>query len=349
MHFALTAKLIMNMHDLNNERAEEIRRVPVVYRTRDGFKLVSEAVAVSGVILKRYHFVNFIQQLMNVQQRNKICLACSRFEGIRLIPTRVDDKDVAAWLSAKDEEVRRYREVTGRNESEIIQCPGEDLHGFLRERPPARRESLVHFSWMLPTYVESIYEETGTTTPFLVVQHTRVIKNIPEEAGRELRELQMPYPRAYGNGIFGFSSIVHLEHVGYSFTEAKRSNNVSDDEVKERRRVAILAYTPIVTGLAGATLARALPSCKPLEVVAYVAPSSPISIPSPSHPIYDDYVEQNVKMYKSFANLFKTKITVIGYGVKLEEGREKNFEVKLVKELYDVFAEALRELGLETT
>lgn len=357
MYFALTVKLLLNMHDLNNERAEEIRRVPVVYEVEGGYKVVSEAVAVSGVILKRYHFVNVIENLRACGE--KVCLVCSRLEGIRTVPRDIPEESVREWLVATDEEVKNYKNIFDKgNESQIIAaCPGEDLHGFLRTKPPLRRESLVKFSWMLPLYEKSIEEEAGTTTPYTVLQHARVIKSIPEGrppppkqeasaqrlAEAKLEELQMPYPRAYGDGIFGFSSIVDLKHVGYSFTEAKEVGNNKN----KRRKASILAYVPIISGLAGASLARALPSCKPLEIIAYVAKSTPLTIPSPVHPIYSDYASMNVELFNSFSRLLRTDVTIINYGARMNEQQSGKFKVVKVEEPYKVFEDALRELGLE--
>ncbi|MEM2211357.1 MAG: DevR family CRISPR-associated autoregulator [Nitrososphaerales archaeon] len=347
MQIALTAKIQLNMHNLNNERAEEIRRVPVLYKVKDkegkgAYKLVEEAVAISGVMLKHYHFANMVEFLQN--NNGKLCLICSRREAIRVPSKEIKKEDLANWLGIKENDklLEDYTKIIwNKGEDEIIKnCAGEDVHGFLRPNPPLRRESLIKFSWMLPTYINEL-EDFGTPTPFTVLQHTRNIRNIPEKISTELKQMQMPYPRAYGSGVFAFSSIADLGKVGYSFT----SKNVvlEEEERVLRRKAIILGYVPLVSGLAGASLARALPSVKIMELICVVVMDTPVSIPAPTSPIYDDYYPDLVNIYKGFANLTKAKVKIFSYGFqdKLDE------IVELVNEPFDVFIKALKFFNLE--
>ncbi|MEM3871805.1 MAG: DevR family CRISPR-associated autoregulator [Nitrososphaeria archaeon] len=348
MKFAIAAKLQLNMHDLNNERAEEIRRIPIVYKVGGNYKLVEEAVAISGVMLKHYHFSNMIDLL--IKENGKICVVCSRKEAIRVLPRGTKEEEtrnaIKKWLG-QDNEVDNYIEtVFNKDEDEIIKmCAGEDIHGFLRPAPMLRRESLVKFSWMLPVYLKEL-EDYGTPTPFTIVQHSRNIRNIPEELPNELKQMQMPYPRGYGNGVFAFTSILELDFIGYSFTS--RKNVLSEDEIKRRQKGSILAYGPILTGLCGASLARALPAVEIEEVVAIVSKGG-ISIPNPIHPIYEGYFDDSIKIYDVYAKLFNADLSIFYYGLNPSQStiNYKNVKLEEVSKPLEVLDKAISYLGLD--
>jgi CRISPR-associated protein Cas7/Csa2 subtype I-A len=340
MQFALTVKLLMNMHDLNNERAEEIRRIPLIYSTKDGFKLVEEAVAVSGVMLKHWHAAYLSERAKSLGIN--LCPLCSRGEAIRLPPVDIltkSRKEIQEWLKVREEEFERYVETIGKeNEEKIVKmCVGEDVHGFLRTQPPLRRESLVKFSWLLPIYIGDM------PTQFRVVQHTRNIREIPKELPKELKQMQMPYPRSYADGIFGFTSVANLDNVGVSFSSGK---NVLDDNNKKKRvRALIEAFIPMLTGACGASLARALPAAKPLEVTVIVSKEAKISFPAPVHPMYEEYFDLNKGIFESFSKVFNVDVAIYTYGIGKSEGKDK-FTIETVGNPVEAFSKAIDYLNL---
>ena len=342
LKFAIAAKLQLDMHDLNNERAEEIRRIPIIYRVERGYKLIEEAVAVSGVMLKHYHFSNMIDSLVN--EGGKVCVVCSRKEAVRVLSSEIKEEDVKKWLGSSDEVDNYLKTVYEEGEDEIIKmCAGEDVHGFLRPKPMLRRESLVKFSWMLPVYLKEL-EDHGTPTPFTIVQHSRNIRDVPEEVEKKLQQMQMPYPRGYGSGVFAFTSIIDLDFIGYSFTSRKKV--LDPDEEKRRQRSSILAYGPILTGLCGASLARALPAVKIEEIIVIVSKGG-VSIPNPIHPIYEGYFDDSMKIYDTYAKLFNAELYVFHYGIFTSE-KEKYEKIKLeeVNKPLEVLDKAISQLGL---
>ncbi|MBS7248623.1 MAG: DevR family CRISPR-associated autoregulator [Candidatus Jordarchaeales archaeon] len=321
MYVGVAVKVLLNMHDLNNERAEEIRRVPVIYRGKDGgWTVFEEAVAVSGLMIKRWHFANMVELGGEVC----FCDLCKNLEAIR-IPSEKSGK--------------------ARSEFEIIKdCAGEDVHGFLRANPVLRRESMVKFSWMLPLFNDEVVEAFGLPTPFRVVQHTRNIREITENAAKrmnvdldELRRWQMPYPRSYAAGVYGFVSLLDLKHIGYSFTDKKEIN---EKERRERRKVALQAYIPLVTGSCGASLARALPVADVLEVVTVLSDKV---IPAPIHPIYSEYVEENARLYHSVSKAMRSNVTMYVWSKekRYSEGKSDSFELKMVEKAADGFSEII--------
>ncbi|MEM3433193.1 MAG: DevR family CRISPR-associated autoregulator [Nitrososphaerales archaeon] len=316
MYVGLAIKLVLNMHDLNNERAEEIRRVPIIYARKDGsWQVFEEAVAISGVMLKHWHFVYCVD--LGLREGINFCDYCRRFEAIR-VPSK-----------------------TAGTEFELIsRCMGEDVHGFLRPEPTLRRESLVRFSWGLPLLNEQIAETFGMPTTFRVLQHSRNVREIPEEAPEEVRQAQMPYPRSYGDGVYGYVASLDLQHVGYSFTEEK---NLDSTQKEKRQRVAIQAFIPMLTGAMGGSMARALPVADVLEVLL-VSSSKPI--PAPVHPIYPDYYESSVALYKGVSKTMDCDVNVFVWSKEsvVKEQTDEKFKLRKVEGPAHAFAEILKTI-----
>ena len=326
MYVGVVIKALLNMHDLNNERAEEIRRVPVVYRTKDGqWKVFEEAVAVSGLMIKRWHFTNMVA--LGLKEEVNFCEFCRNLEAIR-VPSR----------------------TKGSEFDFIERCAGEDVHGFLRAEPVLRRESLAKFSWMLPLLNEETVKTFGLPTPFRVVQHTRNIREITKEAAKrmgvdynELRRWQMPYPRSYATGLYGFVSTLDLEHIGYSFTN---NQALSNDERKKRQIIAIQAYVPTITGACGASLARALPVTDVLGVITVLSDKP---IPAPVHPLYSEGMKENIDLYRSVSESMDSNIAMYIW-TKEEElevtGKKEGekFKLVVVNKPADGFTEVIKQL-----
>jgi CRISPR-associated protein Cst2 len=320
MYMGVSVKLVLNMHDLNNERAEEIRRVPLIYRgEKDGWNVFEEAVAVSGVMIKHWHFAYMVA--LGTKEGVDFCDYCSRLEAIR-VP------------SEKQKDVSRELDL-------ISRCAAEDVHGFLRADPPLRRESLARFSWMLPLLSEESAKTFGLPTPFRVLQHSRNVREIPEEAPKEVKQAQMPYPRSYANGIYGFVSTLDLDHIGHSFTDGK---TIDDKKILSRRKIAIQAYIPMLTGALGASLARALPVSDVLEVVVV---DSAKPIPTPIHPVYPDYVDGNVNLYGGIGRVMETDVTMSVWSKEneVEAAEGERFKLVPVTKPADAFAEIMEKLN----
>jgi len=320
MYMGVAVKLVLNMHDLNNERAEEIRRIPLIYRDEKGeWHVVEEAVAVSGVMVKHWHFAYMVT--LGIKEKVDFCDYCGRFEAIRVLSgTQGNEKDL------------------------IGRCAGEDVHGFLRARPPLRRESLARFSWMLPLFNEKTMNVFGLPTPFRVLQHSRNVREIPEGAHEEVRQAQMPYPRSYANGVYGFVSTLDLDHIGYSFTGREC---IDPDKILARKKIAAQAYVPMLTGAVGASLARALPVSDVLEVTVITCAKP---IPAPVHPIYPDYINENVNLYTGIDKVMETDVTMYVWSKEKEiKGKTVDkFNLISVKEPADAFAKIVNKLNEAT-
>jgi len=319
MYLGAVVKLVLNTHDLNNERAEEIRRVPLIYRDEQGnWRVFEEAVAVSGVMIKHWHFAYMVT--LGLREGVPFCDYCKKLEAIR-VPS----------------------ETAGSELELITRCAGEDIHGFLRAKPSLRRESLVRFSWMLPLLNEEVVKTFGLPTPFRVLQHSRNVREIPEGAPEEVKQAQMPYPRSYAGGVYGFVSTLDLEHIGYSFTNAEAIGN---DQRALRRKIAVQAYVPMLTGAIGSSLARALPVSDVLEVLVIVSDKP---IPAPVHPIYPNYLDENLNLYNSVSKAMRANITIYLWSKekKVKEKEEEQFKLLLAKSPAEAFADVVKSLEKE--
>ena len=135
--------------------------------------------------------------------------------------------------------------------------------------------------------------------------------------------------------------MLDLEHIGYSFTD---QSSIQDESKRmNRRRIAVQAYIPLITGACGASLARALPVADILEIITVLS-NKPI--PAPIHPLYPDYVEENTKLYQSVSEAMhsNTIMYVWSKEKEYEEIEEENFKLKVVKKPAEGFAEIIRHL-----
>ncbi|MDA8214767.1 MAG: hypothetical protein M0Z64_05765, partial [Nitrospiraceae bacterium] len=140
----LAAKLIVNVHDMNNEgsigQTTDIRMIRMV--GEDG-KELPEAPAVSGRMLKHWHLAYMLREELSNDSK-QLCDKCKEWK-----PDRQSD--------AKDET------------SGVTACVICDAHGFLstaKVQAPPRRSSCVSFSWLLPII--------GSDSPSKQVIHSRV-------------------------------------------------------------------------------------------------------------------------------------------------------------------------------
>jgi len=333
----------LNMHSLNTERAEEIRRVVMVVRLGKGeYKVLDDVTAVSGVMLKRFHLMNMVLLNESLNLETGFCPVCRRGDGIRVL-TKQDAETYAENRGISD---NRWIDALGGSEADIIEvCAGEDVHGFLRTQPPLRRESLIKFSWLLPV-PESSLLEAENVTPTTILQHSRNIREILDKDPKEVKRAQMPYSRPYSSGVYGFVSLVDLYHIGYSFSDMRSIQD--NEEIWVRRYLAVKAYEPLLT-CQGANMARAIPATE-VEEITLVWSSCPL--PAPIHPVYEGYIDKNIKLYKSYAsdNSVEVRIYVWSeHSEGFEQSKTDNFSLEYVEEPYMVFNEILEYLKEKIT
>jgi len=330
LRFVIAYEGLLNISSLNLEREAEIRKMPVVYWENGEPKFIPEVPAISGVMLKHWHFRNLVE--LSREDKDNLCFFCKQLQAIRIPPKKVQDY---------------YKISYNKQEIELIRdCVGEDVHGFLvtEEKEALRRESCVLFSWAIG--LPRISEEYRR---IVVVQHTRNISSIPLGAPEELGKMQMPYPRPYASDLFGFTSIANLSRVGVSYTDNLQT--IDPNIRKRRQRNTILAYARMIQGEIGANLARSLPASIPITV--FLAASKKGTIPAPIHPIYPNYLIESARLLKGIMELFGDDYAVRIYAPYMSEAVKNEItnilgnNVAFVDNPYTGFKDIIRFLGLE--
>ncbi|MEM2915167.1 MAG: hypothetical protein QXH91_07200, partial [Candidatus Bathyarchaeia archaeon] len=169
-------------------------------------------------------------------------------------------------------------------------------HGFLAPETQCRRESLVKFSFLIPTEENVIEEKFGVDA----VTHNRVVLNekgcIIGEAG------MMIVKRQYSSALFGFRSSLELSLIGKPQADPNQKPNLSKEEKMDRAWAAVIAFSKILYGELGASTSRALPIITTEELVAF---ASEYQIPASVHGFYKDYLEANANLFASYSKVLE--------------------------------------------
>ena len=178
-YLSLAAKLVLNVHDLNNEgsvgQSLDIRQIRMVDENGNPLE---EMPAVSGRMMKHWHLEHIRKSMLETNNLS-ICDTC-----------RAGQPD---------------RQTEAEDELEAIQeCAICDIHGFLSTKKMTnapRRSSCVSFSWLLPVL--------GTKPESKQVIHSRVASGTAETASTG-ETSQMIFHKTYASGMFGFISSIDL-------------------------------------------------------------------------------------------------------------------------------------------
>ena len=261
-------KTQLNVHDLNNEAvAGNVTDIRIMeFLDENGQR--QEAPAVSGRMLKHWHYESMKHLVLNGPYTISLCAGCRAGEPLR--PGEI----VAGNLS----------QVAKSEQDAITTCAVCDIHGYLIARAAeggqergasARRISRAMFSWLMPV----ISKETASKQ----VIHNRVSSD---------PEVMMPFNKSYASGIYAFVSALDVDRIGLVEANLGSDNPyaVDDDGRKDRIKVAIEAYRYLISGQMGASLSHAVPHGNPIEILVAYSEKSPL--PFPISPIYSDYISK---------------------------------------------------------
>ena len=263
-------KTQLNVHDLNNEAvAGNVTDIRIMeFLDEDGNRI--EAPAVSGRMLKHWHYEGMRKLVL--QKNLPLCDACKIGEPVR--PATLTSDNKLSHQKAIDEGTQEV----------IKKCSICDLHGFLAAigTTSERRSSRAMFSWLMP----------AISIPPRQVIHSRV------KSGKDFKEealtSQMPFNKSYASGIYSFVSALDVDRIGLVELNLGTPTPyaISDNERKERIKVAIEAYRLMISGQIGASLSHALPHQNPIEVLVAYSETGPL--PFPVSPMYSDYLEKTI-------------------------------------------------------
>ena len=270
----------MNVHDLNNEAvAGNVTDIRIMeFLDENGER--QEAPAVSGRMLKHWHYEGMRHLIVNGSYTSvSLCDGCKAGEPIR--PGTINNGKLSQNSAIKEADA-------------IKNCAVCDIHGYLIAKPEeaageggisARRTSRVMFSWLMPV---SGYDATQKQ-----VIHTRVSQQESVTEGKGAA--QMIFNKSYASGIYAFVSAIDVDRIGLvELNLGGKSPYVVDDnnERKERIRVAIEAYRLMISGQIGASLSHSIPHINPVELLIGYSEIGPL--PFPVSPMYSDYISKNV-------------------------------------------------------
>jgi len=289
-YLSIATKLILNVHDLNNEgsigQSLDIRQIKMV--DESGGPL-GEMPAVSGRMMKHWHLEHMTRAEMELEEYSrKLCDDC------RL----------------------REPERTPKNESDGIKnCIICDAHGFLSAEKQVseeggkkvipRRSSCINFSWLLP-----VLDMKPTAKQVL---HSRVTS--PESQ----KESQMPFHKSYASGAFAFVANIELSRIGKTI---KAKEEISKDEINRRQKLAVNAFLPICLGAFGASQSHALPHSKCLGLLAAISTTEK-PVPNLISPIYPSGFRESIELLKAMGDSVKWWT----YGEGLESAKSTVEEV----------------------
>ncbi|RLG35554.1 hypothetical protein DRN98_00985 [Methanosarcinales archaeon] len=263
-YLSIAAKLVLNVHDLNNEgsvgQSVDIRQIRMV--DEDGNPL-EEMPAVSGRMMKHWHLEYMRKKAL--EDCLDLCPTCKSGQ-----PDRQTD--------AEDELVA------------IKECIICDVHGFLstkRTRNAPRRSSCISFSWLLPTL--------GAKPETKQVIHSRVASGTEASSGGE-ETSQMIYYKSYASGVFAFIANIDLKRIGKTI-----DNRSIENDPQDRRKLAVQALLPLVLGSFGASQSHALPHTKCLGLLAALSTTEK-PIPNLISPIYMNGFDESISLLESLGN-----------------------------------------------
>jgi CRISPR-associated protein Cst2 len=302
MYVKLTGRVLVNLHDLNNEASigtfTDIRKMKII--DREG--ALREVVSVSGNMLKHWHSI-YVKRLL--EGNDSFCSYCEREEAWRL-PQDDDRLKEIKEKEIKEKELKRDDLFIEGEKKLLTTCAIEDIHGFLSPDPDIniKRESRVRFSWFVPV------EETGEEAIATAV-HNRVAKITGEK--KDIKQ-QMFFYKQYASGVYSVTASIDLGRISTSDYKSKNGKPIiveglKDETVKRRRKCAIEAFIPMMGGEMGASLSRSLPITKPIEIM--IAISDYPGLPNFVSAFYKDYRQANLALMNSVAEVSKNDVHLI--------------------------------------
>lgn len=318
MFVRVSGRVRLNGHSLNAQGGGgtnyvEITKAKVSVNTDKGWRVL-EVPAVSGNMLKHWHFVSFVDFFKGTSFGNNLTKRALRYNGVRF--------GKGETYAEKADGSR----VDFKNEGVIIKNFADaDVHGFLAPNKGIRRVSLVKTSFLLPT--EDFIKQADERLIY-AVKHNRVDIDETGAINSGGDTAQMLFNREYATGLYGFEIILDLGFVGVP--QSNPGNLViGENEKAARIEAALKALIPMLSGYLGANLARSFPAFKLEEFIA-VASEEPI--PALVHGFYEDYVEVSKNIVEN-AKKLGFKVKAFGYNVNFGDNVSsvEEFVAKLLK------------------
>lgn len=329
MFVRFAGRLLINVASLNAQGGAgtnyvEITKVPVVLKGKDGKLVVEEVPAISGNMMKHFHFVNFVE-LVKDSEYNKSKLS------------QYDLRFVAYRFKESREKTVSGNEIELNNESTIIEnFATADVHGFLTPtRPPYRRESLIKFSFVIPCEetIKDAFDISAVTQNRVVIDESGKIEGTREE------QAMMVFKRQYASALYGFASTFDAYYVGRPLSNPSKIAVNNSEERKERAKLAVLAYINLLGGRFGANISRGLPALDINELIAIVSEKP---IPMAKHGFYSDYIDETIRIIKDYAEAFNVNVDIFVYS---KRSIDENGSNKVTITKFETYVKLLQEVA----
>lgn len=303
MFLRVAGRITVNAASLNTQGGAgtnyiEMTKVPVVMRTSNGHQ-VAEVPAISGNMIRHCHFVGFLEEFRQTQfSRNLTRDAWRGDVALRFAQQRGDVEAAVQDAQGNYQSV----DLTQSEEATIQALADADLYGFLvTAQRNFRRTSLLGFSFLLPV------EEMVEAIEIKSVTHNRVAIN---PTGMVDPTAMIPFKREYSSAVYGFSAFLDLAYIGRSLANRGQVPVVDQSERRARARSAVLGFVQLLSGRAGAGLARGLPVNRVDSLLVAV---SDRPIPLLVNGYYRDYLQESYSLLSSYAALSNANITLHTY------------------------------------
>lgn len=311
---AILGRILWNLHSLNNEgtigNVTEPRSVKIIdpntneIITTDG---------ISGEMLKHIHTVKLWEIIGD--KSKLLCEACRKLD-----PNKAQNNTKAKGNREKIIEIA------------VRDCIICDLHGFLTERGPASRESIIEFGWsvgvgkigerverdihlharqsMESAYVEEIKKAGNWEGQKCSIQECSI-----DESESDLYKVrnkwycqqhspvtQMLYHRPTRSGIYAIVSVFQPWRIGLNNATMEYVKGI---DRKERYQLALEAYQAMFLRTEGAMTTTRLPHTEGFEGIIVISYQNfPVPVVSP---LKDSYLNEMENINQELGGIFELK------------------------------------------
>jgi len=332
MFVRFAGRLLINVASLNAQGGAgtnyvEITKVPVVLMGEDEKLVVEEVPAISGNMMKHFHFVNLIDLLRESQYNSKKLSE----DDLRYVAYRFrEKKNTEKNIGNEDANLKDEADI-------LAKFAVADVHGYLAPATQNRRESLVKFSFVIPCE-ETIKEALDVAA---VTQNRVVVdeKGNIEGGGTEEGKAMMVFKRQYASALYGFASTFDAYYVGRPLSNPSTIAVNNNEERKERTKLAVLAYINLLGGQFGANTSRGLPALDVNELIAVVSEKP---VPMAKHGFYNDYIDETIRIIKDYAEAFDVDVDIFIYS---KENIDENGSKKVRVTKCETYVKLLQEVA----
>ncbi|MBN1310265.1 MAG: DevR family CRISPR-associated autoregulator [Anaerolineae bacterium] len=310
---SLAARVVLDMHALNNEGSEsnrlmtrEVGIVTPVYDEQGGLEDYARSTvnAISGDMLKHIFADHF--RHIALERRLPVCEACKDLDPARMM----GNPEFQEFVN----NTKEGAEIVDK----LLECALDDVCGILITAGgnSIKRKSAVEFGWTvgLPDYTE-VQEFIHARHAVRRITRTKAgrgdDKEVRDQAIKEKEENlgQMIFNRPATSGVYAFVAHLDVNAIGFNDIRGLYPDHVTDRT--ERLQAALLALAQTLTSPEGALTSTQLPHVVEMEGLLSVSTSA-AAAPLVS-PLHDDYVGRAERTAQTLNKLYGNTVGVLSF------------------------------------